>query len=91
VNRQPNRSRPSGRRPPYPAGTGRSRPLITAPGLIETRRDLALLHFTPVSDATRVITIGNDGTTTGDAVDKPLVVMQHLGSGGETCRAIEVP
>jgi hypothetical protein len=52
---------------------------------------LALLHFTPVSDASRVITIGNDGTTTGDAVDKPLVVMQHLGSGGETCRAIEVP
>ena len=52
---------------------------------------LTLLQFTSVNGASGVITIGNDGPAKGDAVDKPLVIMQHLGSGGEHCRAIEVP
>jgi hypothetical protein len=49
-----------------------------------------LRNFTPVSGASGVITIGNDGPTTGDAIGKPLVIMQHL-PGGEACRGIEVP
>jgi hypothetical protein len=51
---------------------------------------LALMRFYPVYRVTGVITIGNDGPTTGDAIDKPLVIMQHL-PGGEACRGIEVP
>jgi len=53
--------------------------------------NLALMRFTHVLGATGVITIGNDGSTTGDAVGKPLVIVQHLAGGGEACRGIEVP
>ncbi len=49
------------------------------------------LQFTAVNGASGVITIGNDGSTKGDAADKPLVIMKHLGDGGERCQAIEAP
>lgn len=53
--------------------------------------NLALMNSTHVHGVTGVITIGNDGPTSGDAIGKPLVIMQHLPRGGEDCRGIEVP
>jgi hypothetical protein len=55
--------------------------------------NLALMNFNPVTGATGVIRIGNDGPTTGDARGKPLVIVQHVPSavGSEQCRAVEVP
>ena len=65
----------------------------TEPGVKEVTGNLALMKFNPVSGATGMITIGNNGPTTGDALDKPLVIVQHVHSavGSEQCRAVEVP
>lgn len=49
------------------------------------------LDFDKVAGVSGIIQIGNFSTTKGNTVNKPLVIMQHLGSGAEQCKAIETP